>query len=508
MRKYTTTIIIILLTQFVWEDLQHISAHDLSIVNDSLKIKNSRKPDSLFVYNDSAHFFRKHPGRAAAEVLAINLGVFSFDRFIMNEDFSQVNIHTLRRNFQKGFVWDNDPFPTNLFAHPYHGSLYFNSARSSGLSFWQSAPYAFAGSLTWELFGESEPPAINDLMATTMGGIALGEVTHRLSALVLDDSKRGFSRFLREAGGLILCPAQGLNRMLSGDMWRVKQSHYLYHDYNRIPVKFNIGMGNRYLADDNHLFKGENAPYINIKLVYGDIFNTEEIQPYDYFTFSARVGLTGNQPLLSRVNLIGRLWSIPLSTVHGVNMAFGFFQHYNFFNSEEVIDGSGRVPYKIAEAASAGPGFIYNFPTCNNWIGLEQQLFVSGILLGGSYTDYYNFIDRKYNMGSGYSIKNTTTINFLNHAAFTLNVHYYQIFTWKGYERKNLADIDLLYLNAQGDKGNVALTVINPVLELNLSRHLRLNIETGYYIRNTHYVYHPDVQYRTFEASIGLSLSL
>ena len=81
-----------------------------------------------------------------------------------------------------------------------------------------------------------------------------------------------------------------------------------------------------------------------------------------------------------------------------MNMAFGFFQHYNFFNSEEVIDGSGRVPYKIAEVASAGPGLIYNFPAYNNWVGLEQRLFVSGILLGGSYTDYYNFIDRKYNM--------------------------------------------------------------------------------------------------------------
>ena len=496
MRKNITTIITGLAVLFS-AGLRPISAHESSI-----------SADSLYAYNDTANFHKKYPWRAAAEALGINLGVFSFDRFVMNEDFAQVNIHTLKRNFQKGFVWDNDPFPTNLFAHPYHGSLYFNSARSSGLSFWQSAPYAFAGSLTWELFCESEPPAINDLMATTMAGIALGEVTHRLSALVLDDSKTGFARFLREAGGLVLCPIQGLNRMISGDMWRVKPSHYLYHDYDRIPVKFNVGLGNRYLADDNHLFKGEYAPYLNVGMVYGDIFNTEETLPYDYFTFSARLGLTGNQPLLSRINLIGRLWSMPLTTADRMNMAFGFFQHYNFFNSEEVIDGSGRVPYKIAEVASAGPGLIYNFPAYNNWVGLEQRLFVSGILLGGSYTDYYNFIDRKYNMGSGYSIKNTTIINFLNHGSFALNVHYYQIFTWKGYENKDLTDIDLLYLNAQGDKGNAALTVINPVLELNLGRHLRLNLEAGYYIRNTHYFYHPDVLYRTFETSLGLSWSI
>lgn len=33
----------------------------------------------------------------------------------------------------------------------------------------------------WEIAAEVEPPAINDLMATTLGGIALGEVTHRMS---------------------------------------------------------------------------------------------------------------------------------------------------------------------------------------------------------------------------------------------------------------------------------------------------------------------------------------
>lgn len=471
---------------------------------DSLTVKKPRHPDSVYVFTDSAYLHKKHPWRAAAEVLGINLGVFSFDRFIMNEDFAQVTIHTIRHNIKTGFVWDNDPFPTNLFAHPYHGSLYFNSARSSGLSFWQSVPYAFAGSLTWELFAESEPPAINDLMATTMGGIALGEITHRVSALVLDDSKRGFPRFVRELGGFMLCPIQGLNRLISGDMWRVKRSHYLYHDYDRIPVKFAITGGLRYLADDNHLFKGEYAPFINAKMDYGDIFDTEETKPYDYFTLNADIGLSSNQPLLSKVNLIGRLWSMPLKTNSNLELAVGLFQHFNFFNSKEIIDGSGRTPYEISEVASVGPGLIYKFPTTNHLVNLEQHIFLSGIMLGGSYTDYYNFIDRKYNMGSGYSIKNSTIIDFDKYGSFALNVHFYQIFTWKGYENKDLTTINPLYLNAQGDKGNAALTVVNSVIGINLNKHLKLNMDFCYYIRNTHYSYHPDVSYRTFETSIGL----
>lgn len=41
----------------------------------------------------------------------------------------------------------------------------------------------------------------------------------------------------------------------------------------------------------------------------------------------------------------------------------------------------------------------------NSLVNLEQSVFLSAILLGGSLTDYYNVIDRNYNMGSGYSVK-------------------------------------------------------------------------------------------------------
>ena len=116
----------------------------------------------------------KRPWRAAIETFGLNVGVWAFDRYVMQEDFAKISLSTIKNNIRHGFVWDNDQFSTNLFAHPYHGNLYFNTARSSGMTFWESAPYAFAGSLMWETCAEIEPPAINDLMATTLGGIALG----------------------------------------------------------------------------------------------------------------------------------------------------------------------------------------------------------------------------------------------------------------------------------------------------------------------------------------------
>lgn len=453
--------------------------------------------------SDKARVEKKQPWIAAGKVIAINTGVWAFNRFITHEDFADISGKTIINNIKKGFVWDNDQFSTNLFAHPYHGNLYFNAARTSGLNFWESVPYALSGSLLWEIVEEAEPPAINDLIATTVGGIALGEVTNRISLLVLDDSKRGFNRFLREFAGTLISPMRGIKRLIYGDMWRVK-SCGKYHDFEALPVKIAVSLGCRYLAEDNHLFKGEYNPFFEFGLRYGDPYNVKMNRPYDYFTFNAAFGLSANQPLISRINLLGKLWSTSWVNEDGMDLSFGVFQHFNYFDSEEVIDGSGRIPYKISEAASLGTGLMYRLPEVNRSIGLEQSAHVSGILLGGSLSEYYNVINRNYNMGSGYSIKSKTLLNFGKYGQFQFNVHLYQIFTWKGYENKDLANEDPLYLNAQGDKGNVMLAIMNPALQLNITDHLKANIESSYYWRYTHYKYHEDVRYKTFEAKLGL----
>ena len=159
----------------------------------------------------------KRPWQALAEVTGINVGVQLFDRWALNSDFAQTTLNSLKHNFTDGMVWDNDFFITNMFAHPYHGNLYFNAARTNGLTFWESAPFSLLGSAMWEFLGETEPPAINDIIATTCGGIAIGEMTHRLSLTILDDRERGFNRFLREAVATIVNPIQGLHRIISGD---------------------------------------------------------------------------------------------------------------------------------------------------------------------------------------------------------------------------------------------------------------------------------------------------
>lgn len=464
--------------------------------------------DSVSIYAfDNPENMKKRPWKAAAEAVGINVLVNCFDRFVLCEDFAKVNLSSIKENFKTGFVWDNDQFSTNLFAHPYHGGLYFNAARSNGLSFWESAPYALGGSLMWELACEIEPPAINDLMATTIGGICIGEVTHRVSNLIYDDRERGMRRFLREFAGALVCPIRAFNRILSGDAWRVRHDYYKYHDYSRIPVDFTVSVGDRYLADEGGLFRGEHNPYLDLWLRYGDAFNGEESKPYDYFTANVTFGLSGNQPLISSVHLLGKLWGVNFYDEEEMTAVFGLFQHFNYYDSEAVKEGTSRVPYRISEAASFGPGLIYRFPKVGNVGRMDQRLFLDAILLGGSLSDYYNVIDRDYNMGSGFSAKAQTVLEFPRFGKFTLNADFYSIYTWVGYEDKDLENTDPLHLNAQGDKSSAALLVINPRLQVYLRKNWSLDLFASYYMRETRYKYHDNVRSETFEVRMGLSYS-
>ena len=471
---------------------------------------------SQLVFTDSTMALpvKKRYWQAAAEATGINVGVQLFDRWALNSDFAQTTLRSLKRNFTDGMVWDNDFFITNMFAHPYHGNLYFNAARTNGLTSWESAPYALGGSLMWEFLGETEPPAINDVIATSCGGMAIGEMTHRLSLTILDDRDFGISRFFREAAAAIINPIQGLHRIFSGDAWRVRHDHYRYHDFSKIPVDVSLSVGWRYLADDGALFRGVHAPYINMTLTYGTSADGEHhTTPYDFFDVELNSAFGGGQPFVNTLNIVGRLWSTSILDKKDMAGEFGIYQHFNYYDAEAIENGSDLTPYRISEAAGFGPGFILSLPQMGGLSKLEQRIFLSGILLGGTKSDYFNVIERDYNMGSGFSIKSKTQLDFGRFGRFILNAKYFRLYTWKGYEDKDLqayADgtADLHYLNVQGDRSNAALLVVNPVIEIHLARQWSVTLSGSYFSRRTFYRYYPTVHANTFEAKIGLTCRL
>ena len=467
---------------------------------------------------------KKRYWQAAAEVTAINVGVQLFDRWALKSDFAQTTLNSIRHNFTDGMVWDNDYFITNMFAHPYHGNLYFNAARTNGLTFWESAPYALGGSLMWEFLGETEPPAINDVIATSCGGMAIGEITHRLSLTILDDRDHGMRRFWREAAAAIINPIQGIHRIVSGDAWRISYRNYRYHDFNEIPIDGSIAVGWRYLADDGALFRGVHAPYVNMTLTYGtSVDGDKHTNPYDFFDAQVNMAFGGGQPFINTLSIVGRLWSTPILDKKDMAGEFGIYQHFNYYDSEPIEDGSSLTPYRISEAAGFGPGFVLSLPSTGAISKLEQRIFLSGILLGGTKSDYFNVIERNYNMGMGFSIKSKTQIDFGRFGRFTLDAKYFRLYTWKGYENKDLqpfvtGEKDLHYLNVMGDNSDAGLLIVNPVFDIHLARQWSLTLSGAYYWRRTHYNYYYDknlilrqnskVLANTYEVKIGITCRL
>jgi four helix bundle suffix protein len=436
--------------------------------------------------------------KATGEVVALNLGIHLFDRYILNAEWARITGKSIRYNLTHPHIWDNDMMSTNFFGHPYCGGLYFNSARSNGFNFWQSIPFAIGGSYIWESFGESQPASLNDIIATPVGGIALGEITHRISHLVLDDSKRGWERFGVEMLAGIISPMDLLNRILNGKAWRYRPKTYENESlYLRQPFHINLSVSNRFVTDleenSNNLNMG-----INIETSYGQIFNGENHSPYDFFMGEIETNFIGGQPLLSSMSVIGLIWGKEWSKNKNEWFA-GIFQHFDYYNSNPLINGGKRL-YEFAETASLGGGLYYQKRHDKNKPPrFSGGLHTNFIILGASESDYYVVDDRNYNLGNGYSVKLYGTCLFGKRWNVSMGVKHYYIFTSKGYgsleaEISGLPDgTDFNYANVQGNKGKAHLSRINLNIGYRLSPKIMISAEQRFYVRQTLYTYLDDV---------------
>ncbi|HNW50315.1 MAG TPA: DUF3943 domain-containing protein [Prolixibacteraceae bacterium] len=470
------------------------------LISFSLKAQINVNTDTIFHIRQN-NLFLQIPEKslnAAGLVLGTNMGVWAFDRFISKDTFAYINSHTIKRNFKTGFAWDNDGFKTNLFLHPYHGGIYFNAARSNGMSFWQSVPFVAAGSLGWEFFMETEPPAINDFFATTIGGTCLGEMNFRISDLIIDDRTRGLERFGREALLTIVSPMRGITRMINGQ----SGAHRTVRG-NSLPLPqstFYLTTGHRFLSAKTPIDKDvSNMISYNLGLYYGNPFDEDNSKPYDFFILKEGGNINTAQPVISYINALGMLYS---TGIHLKNpnrqLMIGFFQHYNFYFSKAEINHEELIPYKISEAASFGPGLMYKSKVKSD-VDFSGSFHLSGILLGGSYTDHYKYANRDYNMGSGFSSKLNFELLIRNKVRFYLKSEHYRIYSWKGYD-PSMADN--VTHNVQGDKGHATLSVVNLTFSYILKGHYLISTESGLFFRRSVYAYFPTVQNRAFENKI------
>lgn len=456
---------------------------------------------------DLAYYGRKHPVRASSLVVGTNLGVWAFNRYILNAPFAHISPSTMLDNLRNGFVWDNDHMSTNMFMHPYHGNLYFNAARSNGYNFWQSGLYALGGSAMWELFMENEYPSINDILATPIGGMAIGEVTYRVSDLILDDRHTGSSRVGKEVAAFLVSPMRGLTRLLTGDAWRKRSTSGRQFSTPELSIKLSAGA--RILELEEEIFDKGSGIATEIQIEYGNRFEEEPSRPYDYFSILANINLQASQPLLGRINILGRLASTQVIDSRHHYLSLGLYQHFDYYDSDTISSVSSRTPYKFATPASVGVGAIYLYKSNRIW-SFDGYAHINAILMGATLSDYYHVDNRNYNLAAGYSSKIGGTLAYKqDKLSLSGSYEVYHMFTWKGYSPTiNLSNYTPQTINIQGDKSSAILHAISLRADIKLRPKLYLTSTLTNYTRHTHYKHHPNVNSLTFEGRLMLTWKL
>lgn len=249
-------------------------------------------------------------GRALVSVGVANYLVWQYDWFV-GEEWAYVARDDIRWNLENGFSFDGNKLPTNFLSHPYQGAAYFNVARASGLDFWESTPFVFLGSASWELFAETEPPSTNDLLATTLGGIVLGEILYRLSSDVLDDSSTGFERFMREMLATLLNPGRGIERMVDGTAFKGGPPPARRHLRR---AALDVGADRILLVQDRGLTRYGPQPLVALQIEYGDLLPRADARPFEPFE---AFDLYGALNLGSRIDALG-------AQVYAQGLLYGF----------------------------------------------------------------------------------------------------------------------------------------------------------------------------------------
>lgn len=221
--------------------------------------------DSIYKTLSNNAFVKKRFGRAAGDIVLAETTPWLVDNYLRKVEYTRISWQTLSYNLSPAhWAWDGDGFTTNQFGHPFHGSLFFNSFRCNGYSFWQSSLASFAGSYLWETAAENQAPAPNDFINTGFGGIILGEMTHQLSDKLINNRKLGFRRQAGEAAAFIINPMNGFNRIIDG-RWGRLNPNSKERDSAVIYTEFDLGL--RQFRNNNS--QGKYGLYGHVKFMYG-----------------------------------------------------------------------------------------------------------------------------------------------------------------------------------------------------------------------------------------------
>ena len=380
----------------------------------------------------------------AIEVFGLNILVWSNSKFLVKQDWANINGESISENFRKGLTWDDDGFSMNQFFHPYHGSAYFNAARSNGLSFWESAPYVLGGSLMWEYAMETTRPSYNDLLNTTLSGITLGEITFRISDLIIDESASGLERFTREFTSTLMDPVKGFNRLIQGKMWRdgIKNE--------RADFSIQLSLGLNSLFVDRDMSKSYLYSLSMFDMNYGNKWSVSaHKKPFDYIRIHTEIGFTKDNKILG-ISTSGVVWDWKFNAFNTKKNIFGLYKEFDYLENNV---------YKFSATSLAAE--ITNKTISSNGISLQSSVGLSTVFMGGSNSIYSSEVGKKYNLGPGLGMRILMNLQLTNSLSINFKYKQYWIHILNGLSGNEFIGLFNLNFNYRILQNNsVGLSVI------------------------------------------------
>ncbi|MEI6059062.1 MAG: DUF3943 domain-containing protein [Bacteroidota bacterium] len=380
--------------------------------------------------NDDTAYNLRHPiWKPSLQVLGAVVLTWSIDRLILNADYAHIGIASWKYNMKYGWEWDNDRFGVNFVGHPYSGTLSYNAARSNGYNFYQSIPFAVAGSLMWEYFGENTRPSCNDIINTPVSGVFLGEILYRLSSNILDDRTKGTNRVLREIAAGIIDPMRGFNRLMQGKCSRVTNVEV----YQKEPLNISLysGLHRKNTGTSISSGTGTNSMMVNAQFDYGNPFEIRKRKPFDFFKLRVDLDFGVGRKFLDDITGYGILFG-KNRQIGNLAILVGGFQYYDYMDNMTFELGT----------IGLGGGLFTKLPI-NSSIDLYTNLHLALVPFAGNSTRFGPDTSqlRDYNYGAGLEGKFESIINLGKFATASLIYYYYMVHTYVGAPGNNIISI-------------------------------------------------------------------
>ena len=279
---------------------------------------------------------KKRCWRATGEWSMMQLLPWASNLFIRKAAFAKISFESIAANrVPANMEWDDNKFFNNQFSHPYQGSLYFNACRGNGFNFWQSIPAAFTGSLAWETIMETHYPAPNDLINTSLGGIAFGEMSHRMSAK-LAGGKWGCRRRIAAPLLFAINPVGAVENIFVQN--RANSCDDGYADTPPVSITATAGMREINIKGPFKSGGYKSTAFGCIRLHYGNSF-ADCNRPFSTFSLIVEGG-GDDSGKVNTLQIEGSLWGRAVQKNSHATYSYSVSMKYDFFKNEAFVYGA------------------------------------------------------------------------------------------------------------------------------------------------------------------------